>query len=102
MERAREESQQKEAVLAANVQIGKKKLLTDLAAEESKREEAVKKMQQLRDKEKIALVGSLASGNITIYQLRIWCYYVYFAISILNLMFGVQISGTKKSLEKEV
>ncbi|TRY63249.1 hypothetical protein TCAL_05773 [Tigriopus californicus] len=61
MEKAREESQQKEAVLAANVQIGKKKLLTDLAAEESKREEAVKKMQQLRDKEKVALVGSLAS-----------------------------------------
>ncbi len=63
MQRDLEENQAKELALAANVQNNKMKLLTDLAAEEAKREEAVKKVQQMKEKEKESLMNSLHSGK---------------------------------------
>lgn len=65
MEKAREEEAAKEAALAASVQDNKRKLLTDLAAEEAKREEQVKDLQKLKDKEREALFSSLASGELS-------------------------------------
>ena len=63
MQKDLEENAAKEAQLAASMQDNKKKLLTDLAAEEAKREAAVKNLQALKEKEKQALVGSLWNGT---------------------------------------
>ena len=63
MEAARKEGEAKEAVLAANLQNNKKKLLTDLAAQEAKNEEAVKRLQHMKDKERESLFSSLSSGK---------------------------------------
>lgn len=64
MEIARKEDEAKEAVLAANLQNNKKKLLTDLAAREAENEEAVKRLQHMKDKEREVLFGSLSSGKL--------------------------------------
>ncbi len=59
MQKHQEEEQAKEAALAANAQNNKKRLLTDLAAEEARQEEQVKRLQQLKEKEKESLIASL-------------------------------------------
>ena len=63
MQKHQEEEQAKEAALAANAQDNKKRLLTDLAKEEAQREEQVKKLQQMKEKEKETLIASLGSGK---------------------------------------
>lgn len=62
MQKVLEENQAKEAELAANMQNNKKKLLDDLANEEARRDEAVKTLQALKEKEKETLIDSLYSG----------------------------------------
>ena len=68
MQKELEESQAKEAELAVSMQNNKKKLLNDLANEEAKRDEAVKNLQALKEKEKGALMDSLHSGKIRKFQ----------------------------------
>ena len=63
MQKELEENQAKEAELAASLQNNKKKLLNDLANEEAKRDEAVKNLQALKEKEKGVLMDSLQSGK---------------------------------------
>lgn len=63
MERERNEREKEEAVIAANMQNSKKKLLDDLAEDEAKRDAEVKKMQQLKDEEQKTLFSSLSNGN---------------------------------------
>ena len=63
MQKDLEDSQAKEAALAASMQSNKKKLLDDLANEEAKRDEAVKNLQAMKEKEKESLVNSLFKGK---------------------------------------
>jgi hypothetical protein len=63
MESHREEEAAKEAILTANMADNKKKLLTHIANAEAIREEEVKNLQQLKDKEREILFGSLAKGK---------------------------------------
>ena len=63
MERAREEGAAKEALLTASMANNKQKLLTDLAQEEAAREEQVRGLQQLKDREREGLFESLAQGK---------------------------------------
>ena len=62
MEKERVEAEAREAAMQASMKDNKKKLLDDLAAEDAKREAAVKDIQKLKDKEKADLMGSLHSG----------------------------------------
>ena len=52
MERERMAREKEEAAMAASMQNRQKKLLNDLAEEEAKREDAVRSLQQMKDKEK--------------------------------------------------
>jgi hypothetical protein len=63
LERERDTREKEEATLAATMQNSKKKLLNVLAAEEQEREDAVRKLQQLKDIEKEGLISSLYSGE---------------------------------------
>jgi len=63
MQKNLEENQAKEMALAKSMEDNKKKLLTDLAAEEARREEAVRKLQDVKEKEKETLVNSLYNGE---------------------------------------
>ncbi len=63
LEKHREEEAAKEALLTASMNDNKKRLLTDLAEQEAMREQEVKNLQQLKDKERESLFGSLASGK---------------------------------------
>ena len=63
MERERQEWEKDEAAMAASMQNNKKKLLNDLAEEEAKREDAVRNLQQMKDKEKEGLITSLSNGK---------------------------------------
>ncbi len=49
--------------MAASMQNSKKKLLNDLAAEEAKREDAVRQLQQMKEEEQKILITSLSSGK---------------------------------------
>jgi len=59
LEKEREETQAKEALLAVSMQEDKKKLLDDLAKENAKIDAAVKDLQKLKDQEKSELLSSL-------------------------------------------
>lgn len=72
MQKELEENQAKEAELAAHMHSNKQKLLTDLAMEEAKREEAVKKLQQMKDKEKETLIHSLYSGKHNVWNVAMF------------------------------
>ena len=72
MEKDREEAQAKEAALAAYAQDSKKRLLEDLAKEDAKREEAVKDIQKMKDKEKSDLLSSLHNGKDKKESIRIF------------------------------
>jgi len=63
MQKNLEETQAKELALAKSMEDNKKKLLTDLAEEEAKREEAVRKLQEMKEREKETLVTSLYSAE---------------------------------------
>ena len=63
MERERLEREKEEAAMAATMQNRQKKLLNDLAEEEAKREDAVRSLQQMKDKEKEGLITSLSNGT---------------------------------------
>ena len=63
MERERQAREKDEAAMAASMQNNKKKLLNDLAEEEAKREDAVRNLQQMKDKEKEGLITSLSNGK---------------------------------------
>ena len=63
MERERLEREKEEAAIAASMQSRQKKLLNDLAEEEAKREDAVRSLQQMKDKEKEGLITSLSNGK---------------------------------------
>jgi len=61
MERERMTREKEEAAMAASMQNRQKKLLNDLAEEEAKREDAVRNLQQMKDKEKEGLITSLSN-----------------------------------------
>jgi len=63
MERERLEREKEEAAMAATMQNRQKKLLNDLAEEEAKREDAVRSLQQMKDKEKEGLITSLSNAE---------------------------------------
>lgn len=63
LEKEREESQAKEAALAAMVMEEKRKLLDDLAKEDAKIQNAVKDLQRMKDKERCELLSSLHNGD---------------------------------------
>ena len=64
LEKEREETQAKEALLAVTMQEDKKKLLDDLAKENAKIDAAVKDLQKLKDQEKSELLTSLHGGKM--------------------------------------
>ena len=64
LEKEREETQAKEALLAVSMQEDKKKLLDDLAKENAKIDAAVKDLQKLKDQEKSELLSSLHGGKM--------------------------------------
>ena len=66
MERERMAREKEEAAMAASMQNRQKKLLNDLAEEEAKREDAVRSLQQMKDKEKEGLITSLSNGTYNI------------------------------------
>ena len=63
LEKEREETQAREALLAVSMQDDKRKLLDDLAKENAKIEAAVKDLQKLKDQEKSELLTSLHGGK---------------------------------------
>ena len=90
MERERAEREKEEAAIAANMHNTKQKLLNDLAEDEAKREEAVKKMQQMKDEEQKVLFSSLSNGEIFVTFLH----YFHFVV--------VLISGERRVLNPKV
>ena len=70
MERERMAREKEEAAMAAPMQNRQKKLLNDLAEEEAKREDAVRSLQQMKDKEKEGLITSLSNGTYYIVLLK--------------------------------
>ena len=71
MERERMAREKEEAAMAASMQNRQKKLLNDLAEEEAKREDAVRSLQQMKDKEKEGLITSLSNGTYYIVLLKV-------------------------------
>ena len=74
MEKERQETQAKEALLAVSMQEDKRKLLDDLEKENAKIEAAVKDLQKLKDQEKAELLSSLHGGkmNLILLSLRLY------------------------------
>lgn len=87
MQKEMEDSQAKEAQLAAHMQDNKKRLLTDLAKEEARRDEAVKRLQVMKEKEKEQLIDSLYSGKLELQSfseaMSCYAYHEYLASEVL-------------------